>query len=617
MSMVTFVAAMLITAIPVSAPAQDVPRLRTTTYHGMELPYEVIDGLAIHAGDMILGTADEAVAHSPWRVAKRSRDFVSVDDRVRHALPPCCPEILWPQGVIPYVIDDDVPRPEWILEAMGLWTEQTVVQFVEQSTERDYLRFAVREPGCTGVFGRGFDGGERVMPIGRGGCSVPITLHELGHAIGLGHEQQREDRDRWVRVFRENIAPGDGAGNWHPHPWNGAPIGPYDYRSVMHYWFASDDMRRHGHILMMETIPPGMPMGQTLDGLSPGDVDSVARLYGRTPTRHTISTNPPGLEVVVDGVRMTAPRSFQWEPGSEHTLEVPSPQFRPGSRFLFGRWSDDGDQIHTVTVNGDTTLYQASFIAQHQVSTSVRPAGAGSVVISPASPDGYYTLRSPVELSASPAPHSSFRFLNWSWRTDLWGDGILSRLSGEASNPARTLIAPGMAYEAFFVESPIFRVVSNVDPVPVLVDGREHWTPAAFPSGRLSGSTTVAAKPLDDWRHSYRHRFRGWSNGGEIEHSIEIPQDADSTLTLTLDTEHRLSTAAWYSHEVLTTPSLPEDGFYREGTEVRLLAVEKPPEEFIGWSGDVSGTDPAALAVMDTARHVEAVFAAGTRRDFG
>ena len=207
---------MLITAISVSLPAQDVPRLRTTTYHGMELPYEIIDGLAIHAGDMILGTADEAVSHSHGRVRKRSRNFLPVDDRVSHALPPCCPEILWPQGVIPYVIDNDVPRPEWILEAMSLWNEQTVVQFVERSTERDYLRFAVREPGCTGVFGRGFDGCERVMPISPGGCSVPITLHELGHSIGLGHEQQRKDRDQWVRVFRENIDPGDGAGQWHP-----------------------------------------------------------------------------------------------------------------------------------------------------------------------------------------------------------------------------------------------------------------------------------------------------------------------------------------------------------------------------------------------------------------
>ena len=30
--------------------------VRTTVLHGVELPYEVVDGWAVHAGDMILGT---------------------------------------------------------------------------------------------------------------------------------------------------------------------------------------------------------------------------------------------------------------------------------------------------------------------------------------------------------------------------------------------------------------------------------------------------------------------------------------------------------------------------------------------------------------------------------
>lgn len=170
---------------------------------------------------------------------------------------------------------------------------------------------------------------------------------------------------------------------------------------------------------MAETIPPGMPMGQTVE-LSPGDVDSVARLYGHQPASFVVSTNPAGLDVVVDGMRMTAPATFHWRPHSEHTLEVPSPQFRSGSRFLFGRWSDDGSRVHTVTASPDTTLFQASFIAQHQVSAGTHPAGAGSVTVRPASPDGYYTLRSPVELSAAPAPGSGFRFLSWQVDTDFW-----------------------------------------------------------------------------------------------------------------------------------------------------------------------------------------------------
>ena len=504
-------------------------------FHGLELSYEVIDGLAIHAGDVILGTAEQAAAHAPGRVQPRSPDAgaLALDTQ----LAPYPVEVLWPEGIVPYVIDNDVPMQEAIREAIALWDARTVLRFVARTTERDYLRFAVRDSGCFGVFGRGFDGGEQIMPIPEGGCPVPITLHELGHAIGMWHEQQRKDRDRYVTVFRENIDPGDwGHGAWHPQLQAGADIGPYDYRSVMHYPFFSDDQRRHGDILMAETIPPGMPMGQTVE-LSPGDVDSVARLHGHQPASFVVSTNPAGLDVVVDGVRMTAPATFHWRPHSKHTLEVPSPQFRPGSRFLFGRWSDDGGRVHTVTASPDTTLFQASFIAQHQVSASTHPAGAGSVTVRPASPDGYYTLRSSVELSAAPAPGSGFRFLSWQVDTDFWWSWFWRRLHGEAANPARTYVSAGMAYEAYFVEGAIFRVESNVDPVPVVADGWERPTPVAFTPDRFPGSTTVTVNPIQTPRRSYRHRFRRWSDGGDMTHMIEVPRDTDTTLALTLDTE--------------------------------------------------------------------------------
>ena len=47
------------------AEGQDGSRVRTTMFHGLELPYEVVDGQAVYAGDIILGTAQEAAAHAP------------------------------------------------------------------------------------------------------------------------------------------------------------------------------------------------------------------------------------------------------------------------------------------------------------------------------------------------------------------------------------------------------------------------------------------------------------------------------------------------------------------------------------------------------------------------
>ena len=61
--------------------------------------------------------------------------------------------------------------------------------------------------------------------------------HGLEHALALQHEQQRKDRDQYVRVFQRNISPHR---RW---AWNrnrqgdvGPDISPYNYQSVMHLW---------------------------------------------------------------------------------------------------------------------------------------------------------------------------------------------------------------------------------------------------------------------------------------------------------------------------------------------------------------------------------------------
>lgn len=512
----------------------------------------------------------------------------------------------WIGGVIPYVMDerlsDDSKRHA--RDTMAVWAEATVLRFVPRTDQQDFMYITdrgencVRRPTCHTTSGW-----------------LPNDVHGVGHGIGLEHEQQRRNRDGYILVFQENISP-HYRWTWNPRPFYGADISPYNYQSVMHYDFLSSKRNRRGGPPALETIPPHMPVGPyptPSDLITPGDADTVARMFGLTPTSWTVSTNPLGLTVIVDGEEVTTPAVFDWTPGSEHTISVPPrPQVRPSRRYRFGRWSDaDAAVTRTVTATSATTLYEANFVAAHRVSTRVRPEGAGTVTISPGSPDGYHPLRSRVTMSAEPTAGSGFRFLRWEITSDYgWQFLVTHETHGTSANPAHAYAMPGLEYTAIFTRGPILRVESIADPTSVAIDGREYRTPVAVEARALPERAQVSlAREWIEHDKGYRDRFRSWSDGGDEAHAVSVSRTEDTILRLTVDVERRLDATASddWKGSVLTTPPA-EDGFYPEGTEVRLRAVAIPPAKFIGWNGDVAGRDPTTSVVMDDGKRAEAVF---------
>ncbi len=77
-----------------------------------------------------------------------------------------------------------------------------------------------------------------MVNLQKNGClsTIGTVLHELMHACGFTHEQNREERDDYVNILKQNIQSGT------EHNFEKAATGTtsgfgttYDFGSVMHY----------------------------------------------------------------------------------------------------------------------------------------------------------------------------------------------------------------------------------------------------------------------------------------------------------------------------------------------------------------------------------------------
>jgi hypothetical protein len=191
--------------------------------------YVVKNGRAVYAGDVTLSPEQIAASQANEPGSPESDSTTVHSALVGRALQ----SYRWPNGVIPYSIDRNTIPVGSSLDtvvngAMTEWAQLAPLTFKPYTGSGDYLLWQATDPagdgGQSSSVGHIAGSGKHTISLATDVGGFPgIPRHELGHIIGLYHEQQRADRDQYVVVY-DGISPVGCSGSaCYPNHW--APCG--------------------------------------------------------------------------------------------------------------------------------------------------------------------------------------------------------------------------------------------------------------------------------------------------------------------------------------------------------------------------------------------------------
>lgn len=187
------------------------------------VPYSINGDDVMVGDDVVLGTVAEVLGAS-----------LDADAPVARSLGESSLSQRWPNQIVYYELDVNVgpANTNIINQALNNLEAVLPLRFVQNSNAPDRVHFVLWGNSFGLSEGIGMSGGVQKIKLQQT-TNAPTVVHEVLHALGLFHEQQRPDRDNFVDYHPECVNPGS-EGNFTKFV-SELHLGPYDLASLMHY----------------------------------------------------------------------------------------------------------------------------------------------------------------------------------------------------------------------------------------------------------------------------------------------------------------------------------------------------------------------------------------------